>query len=46
MKKKFLLISALLIMLFAIATSTVFANNALNTVGNVAEDVTSAAGKV
>lgn len=46
MKKKFLLISALLIMLLAIATSTVLANNALNTVGNVAEDVTSAAGNV
>ena len=46
MKRKFLLISTLLIVLLSITTSTVFANNALNTIGNVAEDVTSAAGNV
>lgn len=46
MKKKFLLISALLIALLSITASTVLANNALNTVGNVAEDVTSAAGNI
>ena len=46
MKRKFLLISTLLIVLLSITASTVFANNALNTIGNVAEDVTSAAGNV
>ena len=40
MKRKFLLISTLLIVLLSITASTVFANNALNTIGNVAEDVT------
>ena len=46
MKRKFLLISTLLIVLLSITASTVFANNALNTIVNVAEDVTSAAGNV
>ena len=46
MKKKFLFISALLIALLSITASTVLANNALNTIGNVAEDVTSTAGNV
>ena len=46
MKKKFLLISALLITFLTIAASTVMANNTLNTIGNVAEDVTSAAGNI
>ena len=46
LKRKFLLISTLLIVLLSITASTVFANNALNTIGNVAEDVTSAAGNV
>lgn len=46
MKRKFLLISTLLIVLLSITASMVFANNALNTIVNVAEDVTSAAGNV
>ena len=46
MKRIFLLISTLLIVLLSITASTVFANNALNTIGNVAVDVTSAAGNV
>ena len=46
MKKKFLLISTLVIILFAITTSAVFANNMVNTVENAAKDVTSTAGNM